>query len=133
MAKVLGIGGFFYKSRDPAAARAWYEAALGLQFESWGGLAFRPQDMAARSGAATVWNPMGADSDYMAPSDRDFMINLAVDDLDAILARCAAHGVTPVKTFADEGFGRFAHILDPDGVKIELWEPRATVQTQLAE
>ena len=65
-----------------------------------------------------------ADTEYFAPSDKDFMFNLMVDDLDGILARCAEHGVTPVKTFPDEANGRFAHIMDPEGRKVELWEPR---------
>ena len=123
MAKVLGVGGLFYKSPDPAAARAWYEKVLGFKFESWGGLAFMPADMVAKKNSATVWNVMKADSDYPAPSTRDFMINLVVDDLDAMLARCKGEGVEPVKMFPDEGYGRFAHIMDPDGIKIELWEP----------
>jgi len=124
MAKVLGVGGFFYKSKDPDAARAWYTRVLGFSFQDWGGVAFTPDAMAAKPGSATVWNPMKPDTDYTAPSAKDFMINLVVDDMDAILARCKAEGVEPIKLFPDEGFGRFAHILDPDGVKLELWEPR---------
>ncbi|HMV68158.1 MAG TPA: VOC family protein [Myxococcota bacterium] len=125
MAKVLGVGGFFYKSADPAAARAWYTRVLGFEFQPWGGLAFTPDEMAAKKGSATVWNVMKPDSDYPAPSTREFMINLVVDDMDAVLARAKAEGVEPVKLFPDEGFGRFAHILDPDGIKLELWEPSA--------
>ncbi|MBL8549675.1 MAG: VOC family protein [Hyphomonadaceae bacterium] len=123
MAKVLGVGGVFYKSPDPAAARAWYERVLGFKFETWGGIAFLPADMAAKKGSATVWNVMKPDTDYPAPSTRDFMINLVVDDLDAMLAHAKAEGVEPVKLFPDEGMGKFAHIIDPDGIKIELWEP----------
>jgi predicted enzyme related to lactoylglutathione lyase len=67
---------------------------------------------------------MKADTDYLAPSTKDFMLNLVVDDLDGVLARCAEHGVEPVKLFPDEFNGRFAHIIDPDGRKVELWEPR---------
>ena len=77
------------------------------------------------AGSATIWNAMKADTDYVEPSTRDFMVNLCVDDLDAMLARCKREGVEPLKLFPDEGFGRFAHILDPDGIKIELWEPPA--------
>lgn len=124
MAKVLGIGGFFYKSQDQAAARDWYTRVLGFSFEPWGGAMFQPSELAARAGAATLWNPMKADSDYPAPSTHAFMINLVVDDLDAVLARAAAEGVTPLQVMPDEGFGRFAHLLDPDGIKIELWEPK---------
>jgi predicted enzyme related to lactoylglutathione lyase len=123
MAKVLGVGGLFYKSADPAAARAWYTRVLGFEFQEWGGLAFQPADMAAKKGSATVWSVMKPDSDYPAPSTRDFMINLVVDDLDAVLARAKAEGVEPVKVMPDEGYGRFAHLIDPDGIKLELWEP----------
>ena len=123
MAKVLGIGGLFFKSADTAACRIWYERVLGLPFEQWG-MVFTPEAAAAHPGAATVFSPFGADTDYFAPSDKEFMFNLMVDDLDGILARCAEHGVSPVKTFPDEGMGRFAHIMDPEGRKVELWEPK---------
>ena len=79
---------------------------------------------AAQPGAGTVFSPFAADTDYFEPSDKEFMFNLMVDDLDGILARCAEHGVTPVKTFPDEGNGRFTHIMDPEGRKVELWEPK---------
>jgi predicted enzyme related to lactoylglutathione lyase len=71
-----------------------------------------------------VFSPFAADTDYFAPSNQDFMFNLMVDDLDAMLARCKAEGVEPVKMFPDEFNGRFAHIMDPEGRKIELWQPR---------
>lgn len=124
MAKVLGIGGLFFKSKDTGATMQWYVRVLGLELTDWGGVVFRPEPLAAQPGAATVFNAMGADSDYFAPSTKDFMFNLVVDDLDAMLARCKAEGVEPVKLFPDEGMGRFAHIMDPDGRKIELWEPK---------
>lgn len=124
MAKVLGIGGLMFKSRDVAALSEWYVRVLGLELESWGGVIFRPDVAAAWPGAATVFSPVKADTDYFDPSPNEFLVNLMVDDLDAILARCAQHGVTPVKTFPDEPNGRFAHILDPDGRKIELWQPK---------
>jgi len=124
MAQVLGVGGFFYKSANPDAAREWYTRVLGFSFQDWGGVAFTPDAMAGKAGSATVWNPMKPDTDYVEPSTKEFMVNLVVDDMDAVLARCKAEGVEPIKLFPDEGFGRFAHILDPDGVKLELWEPR---------
>jgi predicted enzyme related to lactoylglutathione lyase len=124
MAKVLGIGGLFYKSVDPAAMQEWYGRVLGLAFESWGGIVFTPQAAAAHSGAATVFSPFNADTDYFSPSNKDYMFNLMVDDLDGILARCAEHGVEPIKIMRDELNGHFAHIMDPEGRKIELWEPK---------
>ncbi len=124
MAKVIGIGGLMFKSPDPKGLAAWYDRVLGMTPASWGGVWFPAEDTAAWPGAGTVFNAMKADTDYFAPSERDFMVNLMVDDLDAMLARCAEHGVTPVKLFPDEANGRFAHIMDPDGRKIELWQPK---------
>lgn len=124
MGKILGIGGVFLKVRDSAALGAWYRDALGLDLQSWGGAVFEPAPMAAQAGAATVFSLFAADTDYFAPSAKELMINFAVDDLDAVLARLAQHGVTPIKRL-DESHGRFAHILDPEGTKIELWEPKA--------
>jgi len=122
MARVLGIGGVFFKSRDPRALSAWYRDVIGLELEDWGGVVFRPEAMAGHPGAATVFSAFEAETTYFEPSTRDFMINLAVDDLDAILASCAAHGVD-AKVLPDEPNGRFAHLLDPDGTKIELGQP----------
>ncbi|MBI1188185.1 MAG: VOC family protein [Alphaproteobacteria bacterium] len=124
MAKVLGVGGVFYKAQDLEALRAWYHTVLGVEFHDWGGALFTPDAMAAHPGSGTVFSPFKAETDYFAPSTREFMINFAVDDLDGMLARCKEHGVEPVKTFPDEANGRFAHIIDPAGVKIELWEPK---------
>lgn len=124
MAKVLGIGGLFFKSDDPAALRNWYGRVLGIEWFEWGGAWLPSGPFAAHAGSGTVLNPMAADSDYPAPSTREFMFNLVVDDLDAMLARAKAHGVEPVKLFPEEVNGRFAHIMDPEGRKIELWQPK---------
>ena len=124
MAKVLGLGGAFFKSRDGAALRDWYGRVLGLEFADWGGVVFTPDAAMAQPGAATVFCPFKPDTDHFAPSDKDYMFNLMVDDLDGMLARCKAEGVEPVKLFPDEINGRFAHIMDPEGRKIELWEPK---------
>jgi predicted enzyme related to lactoylglutathione lyase len=124
MAKVLGIGGLFFKSVDKNALNEWYQRVLGLEFMSWGGVWLPAEAFAAKAGAGTVLNVMALDSDYTAPSEKEFMFNLVVDDLDGMLARCREHGVEPVKLFQDEPNGRFAHIMDPDGRKIELWEPK---------
>jgi predicted enzyme related to lactoylglutathione lyase len=122
MAKVLGVGGIFFKSGDPAALREWYGRVLGLEIPDWGCF-FTPDAMAAQPGSGTVFSPFKADTDYFAPSTKEFMFNLAVDDMDGMLARCREQGVEPVKT-QDESYGRFAHIIDLEGRKIELWEPK---------
>ena len=123
MPSVIGLGGLFFKSADPAACREWYGRVLGMAFEPWG-LVFTPQAAAAQPGAGTVFAPFAADTGYFAPSDAPFMFNLMVDDLAAMLARCAEQGVTPVGPVLDEANGRFAHIIDPEGRKIELWQPQ---------
>jgi predicted enzyme related to lactoylglutathione lyase len=124
MAKVLGIGGLFFKTRDGDTLRQWYQRVLGLEFAEWGGVWFASEAFAAQPGAGAVFGPMAHDTDYFAPSDEAFMFNLVVDDLEAMLERCKANGVEPVKLFPDEPNGRFAHIIDPEGRKIELWQPR---------
>ena len=93
MAKILGLGGLFFKSADPDATNEWYARVLGIDVQPWG-VVFMPDAAAAHPGAATVFSPFKADTDYFAPSDKEFMFNLMVDDLDGILAQCAAHGVT---------------------------------------
>src|SRR5262245_6706952 len=120
MAKVLGVGGVFIKVRDGEALRAWYKRVLDVEIAEWGAI-FTPDAMAAHPGSATVFSFFKQDTDYFAPSEKEFMFNFAVDDLDGMLARAKAEGVEPVKTFPDEANGRFAHIVDPEGTKIELW------------
>lgn len=121
MAKVLGLGGLFFKSGDGDALRKWYADVLGLEFAEWGGVAFTPDAAAATPHAATVFCPFKADTEYFAPSDKEFMFNLIVDDLDAMVERCRKHGVETGEII--EFNGRFAHLVDPEGRKIELWEP----------
>lgn len=117
MAKVLGIGGVFFKADDPDALRDWYRRVLDLSFAEWGSADFKHPDR-----GMTVFSPFKADTDYFAPSDRPFMINLIVDDLDGVLARAEGEGVRPLGR-DDQDYGRFAWLLDPAGTKIELWEP----------
>src|SRR5262245_22107974 len=95
MAKVIGVGGVFVKSKDPKALLQWYVDVLGMQLEPWGGVVLRPEAMANHPGAATVFNPFKADTDYFSPSANPYMINLVVDDLEGVLANCRKHGVTP--------------------------------------
>jgi predicted enzyme related to lactoylglutathione lyase len=124
MAKIIGIGGLFFKSNDPAALRDWYQRVLGIEFSPWGGAFFTPDLAAAQPGSGTVFSPFDPQTDYFAPSDKGFMFNLMVDDLDGMLAQAAKEGVTPIKITPDEGMGKFAHIMDPEGHKIELWQPK---------
>lgn len=117
MARVLGLGGIFFKAADPAAVRDWYARVLGFAIHDWGGAVFDHPKI-----GATNWSPFAADTQYFAPSDAGFMINFIVDDLDGVLAHAAAEGVEPTDQ-QDEEMGRFAWLIDPAGVKIELWQP----------
>jgi predicted enzyme related to lactoylglutathione lyase len=119
--RVTGVGGIFLKSKDPKALRAWYRDVLGISIESWGGAMLRYD--APGHPSVLTWTPFKSSSDYMAPSTREFMIDFAVDDLDALAAKLKARGVVILKR-EDDANGRFAWILDPDGTKIELWEPK---------
>lgn len=123
MARVLGVGGVFFKSKDPVALIGWYRDVIGLEVQDWGGVILLPDAMAGHPGAATIFSPFEADTTYFEPSTKEFMINLAVDDLDGVLASCKSHGVDAT-VLPDQPNGRFAHLLDPEGTKIELWEPK---------
>lgn len=124
MAKVTGIGGVFFKSRsEPKALAAWYARHLGLALEPWGGAVLRWPDDHAGDGGATVWHVADEGTDWFSPSDSSFMINYRVDDLDGLLAQLRADGVTLVKGPESHENGHFAWILDPDGNKLELWQP----------
>jgi len=118
---ITGLGGLFVHSKDNKALAAWYRDVLGIKVESWGGAMLRYD--APGHPDVLVWNAVSQGSDYFAPSTREFMINFAVDDLDAFLAKIAAKGVTVLKRDDSDPNGHFAWIVDPDGTKIELWQP----------
>jgi catechol 2,3-dioxygenase-like lactoylglutathione lyase family enzyme len=118
---ITGVGGVFFKAKDPQALAAWYRDVLGLPLEAWGGVALRYD--APQHPPALIWNAFPASTSYFAPSTAGFMINYAVDDMDAFLARLRSKRVAILKQ-ADDSNGRFAWILDPEGNKIELWEPK---------
>ena len=120
MARVTGIGGIFFKCADPKALAEWYRDVIGFAIEDWGGAMLKADPEGAPH---AVWGPFGADTKYFAPSEREFMINFAVDDMDAMVARLTAKGV-PILKRAEDANGKFAWILDPDGTKIELWQPK---------
>jgi catechol 2,3-dioxygenase-like lactoylglutathione lyase family enzyme len=120
--QITGVGGVFVSSKDPKALAAWYRDVLGLKVESWGGAMLRYD--APSHPPMVVWNAYRAGSGYAAPSTREFMIDFAVDDLDAFVARLEAKGVAILKR-TDDPTGKFAWLLDPDGTKIELWQPKA--------
>jgi catechol 2,3-dioxygenase-like lactoylglutathione lyase family enzyme len=116
--RVTGVGGVFIKSNDPRALAAWYRDVLGLDLETWGGALMRTD--APHHPPQVVWRPFTAKSQYFAPSTRDFMLDFAVDDMDAFVARLEARGVRILARDDSDPNGRFAWIMDPDGTKIEL-------------
>ena len=123
MAKVIGLGGIFFKSRDPAALAAWYARHLGLELEAWGGVRFREDP--AQPGSAT-WAPFPDDTSYFAPSAQPYMINFRVDDLAGLLERLRAAGVEVDERTEQGEYGAFGWIIDPEGTRIELWQPPAS-------
>lgn len=127
MARATGIGGVFFKSSgDHKALAAWYQKYLGLTFEPWGGSILKWPDDKAGDGGMTVWHTAAKDSTWFAPSNSSFMINYRIDDLDGMLAQMRAGGVEIVGDPQADDNGKFAWVMDPDGNKVELWEPKAT-------
>ena len=124
MARVTGIGGVFFKASDPKPLAAWYREHLGVDVQAWGGAAFAwgAEGPGAPPGY-TVWSPFAADTKYFAPSEKPFMVNLRVDDLDALLAALRARGANVLDRREDTEQGRFGYVLDPDGNLLELWQP----------
>jgi predicted enzyme related to lactoylglutathione lyase len=122
---VTGIGGVFFKSTsDHQRLAAWYRDNLGLTLEEWGGAILKwPEDKAEDRGV-TVWHVAERESKWFSPSTSSFMINYRVDDLTALLAQLERNGVQILKGPESEENGKFAWVMDPDGNKIELWEPR---------
>lgn len=120
MAKVLGVGGIFFKSKDPKALLAWYQTNLGMPASSPYFAKLMPASMPA--GACTTFTPFSADTDHFAPSRNDYMFNLVVDDLDGALRQVVAAGATLAGEPQSHDFGRFGWFLDPDGNKVELWQ-----------
>ena len=124
--RITGVGGIFVTSKDPKALAAWYHDVLGIALESWGGAVMRYD--APGHPPMVLWNAMPPNAEEMAPSKRDFMINFAVDDLGAFIDRLHKKGVTILKRDDTDPFGKFAWIMDPDGTKIELWQPKVRAQ-----
>lgn len=124
MQRVTGIGGIFFKSRDPQALGAWYRRHLGIDVQAWGGAVFHWKGEHNPQGqGSTTWSPFQADTDYFAPSSASFMVNFRVADLHALLAVLRAEGVTVMDKVEESEFGKFGWVLDPEGNKIELWQP----------
>ena len=124
MKRVTGIGGIFFQAKDPATLRAWYKQHLGIDVEEWGGTAFTwTDDAGAPAGGTTVWSIGKAGGDQFAPSKSPFMINYRVHDLTALLKALRAEGCDVLEKTDDSEFGKFGWVMDPEGNKVELWQP----------
>jgi predicted enzyme related to lactoylglutathione lyase len=119
--KVTGIGGIFFKSKDPKATKNWYSKHLGLNNDQWGST-FWWKDKEGND-CSTQWSPMKEDTDYYEPSKKEFMVNYRVENLEELLEELRKEGVEIVGEMQTFDYGKFGWILDPEGNKIELWEP----------
>lgn len=126
MKRVTGFGGIFFKSRDPQTLAEWYRVHLGLDVQPWGGaeLPWASPDNPGGTGSS-MWTPFKADTGYFAPSQAAFMVNFRVADLHGLLAALRAEGCEVVGEPQDSEYGKFGWVLDPEGNKVELWEPPA--------
>jgi predicted enzyme related to lactoylglutathione lyase len=126
MQRVTGIGGIFFKAKDPASLGTWYKQHLGIDVQVWGGAAFPWADASgAPVGGTTAWSLVQADSDSFAPSTSPFMVNYRVADLAGLLAALRSEGCTVLDKTDDSEYGKFGWVIDPEGNKVELWEPPA--------
>lgn len=119
--RVTGIGGIFFKTNDPSKTREWYKNHLGFDTNDYG-CSFNWKDENGKE-CTTQWSPFKADTKYFSPSEKEFMINYRVENLEELLKVLKKEGVTIVGEMETYEYGKFGWILDPDGNKIELWEP----------
>ncbi|MEP7156996.1 MAG: VOC family protein [Betaproteobacteria bacterium] len=126
MKRVTGIGGIFFSAKDPAALQAWYRKHLGIDVQSWGGTSFDWADDAGNPfKGSTVWSIGSDDGKHFAPSKSTFMVNYRVDDLDALLKALREEGCNVLEKADDSDYGKFGWVIDPEGNKVELWQPPA--------
>jgi predicted enzyme related to lactoylglutathione lyase len=127
MARVTGIGGIFLRARDPKSLSAWYAKHLGIQIADYGGATFLWTDEVPAGSGMTIWSTFADNTPYFGPGNekgqQQCMVNYRVDDLDELLAQLSAAGVTIDPKRDDSDYGRFAWIVDPEGNRVELWQP----------
>jgi predicted enzyme related to lactoylglutathione lyase len=132
MARVTGIGGIFLRARDPKSLNAWYAKHLGIQLSDYGGATLLWSDEVPPTTGMTTWSLFPEDTKYFGPGNekgpQQAMINYRVDDLDALLTQLAAADVTIDPKREDADYGRFAWIVDPEGNRVELWQPLVSTQ-----
>lgn len=124
MKRVTGIGGIFFHAKDPVALRDWYRRHLGIDVQAWGGASFNWADGAdAPANGSTIWSIDAADDNNFAPSASSFMINYRVEDLAALLQALRDEGCHVLENTDDSEYGKFGWVVDPEGNKVELWQP----------
>ncbi len=124
MKRVTGIGGIFFKAKNAPALRAWYKQHLGIDVQSWGGASFDWADADGKPvGGTTAWSINSPDNDYFAPSTAPFMVNYRVADVHALIKALKEEGCNVIDKVDESEFGKFGWVIDPEGNKVELWEP----------
>lgn len=126
MKRVTGIGGIFFKAKDPAALQAWYKRHLGIDVQAWGGAAFRwADDTGAPVAGTTIWSIGSSGGETFAPGTASFMVNYRVEDARALAQVLREEGCNVLDKIDDSEYGVFAWVIDPEGNKVELWQPPA--------
>ncbi|TDE10000.1 VOC family protein [Dyadobacter psychrotolerans] len=122
--KVTGIGGIFFFSDSPKETKEWYAKNLGFDVNQWGSVSFEYRDVDKPEEIIPLqWSPFKRDSDHFTPSKKDFMINYRVQNIEGLVEKLKANGVTVIDSIETYDYGKFVHIMDAEGNKIELWEP----------
>jgi len=124
MKKVTAIGGIFFKCKDPEGTKKWYAEHLGLPTNDYGATFEWSQSDDPEKKGMTIWSPFEESTNYFGPSQQEYMINYMVEDLEGLVEQLKKEGVTLVDELVDTEYGKFVHILDPNGIKIELWEAK---------
>ncbi|GAB1256068.1 glyoxalase/bleomycin resistance/dioxygenase family protein [Aurantivibrio plasticivorans] len=124
MKRVTGIGGVFFQAKDASTLRAWYKRHLGIDVQEWGGTAFESTDSSGNStGGTTIWSVSSEQDAPFAPGNASFMINYRVDDLLSLITVLKEEGCHVLDKIDDSEYGKFAWVIDPEGNKVELWQP----------
>ena len=122
--KVTGIGGIFFYTDNPKETKEWYAKNLGLEINEWGSSSFESRNINKPEEINSLqWVPFNKESEYFAPSEKEFMINYRVQNIEGIISKLKANGVTIIDSISTYDYGKFVHIMDKQGNKIELWEP----------
>lgn len=122
--KVTGIGGIFFYSDNPKEAKEWYTKNLGIEINDWGSSSFESRNLHRPDEINSLqWKPFKTGDEYFSPSKKDFMINYQVQNMEGLVDKLRANGVTILDSIATYDYGKFIHIMDGEGNKIELWEP----------